>query len=259
MRHACRTVPATRVASSTRRDLLLEILALHHQLNVLARSNRRFRASDRFLWLILRRLWPQWREALVLVQPATVDRWHRDRFYRCWRWRSRRPGRPRIDVTCRALIRRLAAENRLWGAPRIDGELLKLGIAASERTGRVTWQADGERRHRRGTFLVNQLSQFTPISPVTLLYSPHADDIVKESGLTLRQTLLPRDRPNALDPCGVVERSGSLRRESRDPHFVRDHPPDGIVIRNNSGRGPQRVVIRTALGVLAKHSRSDGS
>jgi putative transposase len=150
MRHAGRTVAAIRFALSTHRDLLLEILALPHQLGVLARSNRRFRASDRLLWLILRRLWPRWRDALVLVQPATVDRWHRDRFYRCWRRRSRRPGRPPIDSQCRALIRRLAAENRLWGAPRIHGELLKLGIAVSERTVSRYLVGRLRRRHRLG-------------------------------------------------------------------------------------------------------------
>jgi len=89
------------------------MLALHHQLAGLKRSNRRFRRSDRLLWLILRRVWPRWRDALVLVQPATVDRWHRDRFIRRWWRRSRRPGRPRIDVLCRDLIGRLAEENRL--------------------------------------------------------------------------------------------------------------------------------------------------
>ena len=76
MRHVVATVTAIRLALSARRDLLLEMLALHHQVAVLARSNRRFRPSDRLLWLILRRLWPQWRDALVLVQPATVDRWY---------------------------------------------------------------------------------------------------------------------------------------------------------------------------------------
>jgi putative transposase len=81
----------------TRRDLLLEILALRHQLSVLARSNRRFRTSDCLLWLILRRVWPHWRDALLLVQPATVDRWHRRGCHRWWRRRPRRPGRPRID------------------------------------------------------------------------------------------------------------------------------------------------------------------
>ena len=105
---------------------------LRHQLAVLARSNRRFRPSDRLLWLILRRVWRG--GALVMIQPATVDRWHRDRFVRRWWRRSRRPGRPRIDSPCRDLIGRLAKENRLWGAPRIHGELLKLGVVVSELT-----------------------------------------------------------------------------------------------------------------------------
>jgi hypothetical protein len=97
MSDACRTVAVPRSALSARRDLLLEILALRHQLGVLARSDRRFRPSDRLLWVCLRWLWPRWRDALVLVQPATVARWHRQGFRGCWRRRSRRPGRPRID------------------------------------------------------------------------------------------------------------------------------------------------------------------
>jgi hypothetical protein len=104
MRHVVATVIALRFALSTRRDLLLEMRALRHQVAVLARSSRRFRPSDRLVWLILRRMWPQWRDALVLVQPATVDRWHRDRFDQRWWRRSRRPGRPRIDSQCRDLI-----------------------------------------------------------------------------------------------------------------------------------------------------------
>src|SRR2546425_2000722 len=135
MRDAFRTVAALRSALSTRRDLLLEILALRHQLGVLARSDRRFRPSDRLLWVCLRRLWPRWREALVLVQPATVARWHREGFRGCWRRRSwRRPGRPRIDLQLRSLIGRIATEDCLWGAPRIHGELLKLGFTVSEST-----------------------------------------------------------------------------------------------------------------------------
>ena len=133
MRRVPGTTAASRSGLSTRRDLLLEILALRHQFAVLARTNRRFRTSDRLLWLILRRLSPRWRDALSLVQPATVDRWHRDRLHRWWR-RRRRPGRPRINEPYRALIRRMADDNRLWGAPRIQGELLMLGITVSERT-----------------------------------------------------------------------------------------------------------------------------
>ena len=71
-------VTPIRPALAKRRDLLFEVLALRHQLAVLARSNRRFRAFDRLLWLFSRSLWPQWKDALLLVQPATVDRWHRE-------------------------------------------------------------------------------------------------------------------------------------------------------------------------------------
>ena len=147
MRHVVRTVTAIRFALSTRRDLLLEVLALHHQLAVLARSTRRFRPSDRLLWLILRRVGPRWRDHLVLVQPATVDRWHRDRFDQRWWRRSRRPGRPRIDSPCRDPIGRLAEETRLWGAPRIHGELLSSSQNARCRGTCGSVQGD---RHRLG-------------------------------------------------------------------------------------------------------------
>jgi hypothetical protein len=125
-------VAALRSALSTRANRFLEILALRHQLGVLARSDRRFRPSDRLLWLCLRRLWPSWMEAVVLVQPATVGRWHREGFPRYWRRSRRRPGRPRINAQLRSLIGRMATENCLWGAPRIHGEWLKLGFTVSE-------------------------------------------------------------------------------------------------------------------------------
>jgi len=95
MQHLNRILAAIRFALSTRRDLLLEMLGLRHQLGVRARSNRRFRPCDRLLWLILRRVSPRWRDALVLIQPATVDRWHRDRFVRRW-WRRSRRGEGRL-------------------------------------------------------------------------------------------------------------------------------------------------------------------
>src|SRR5262245_42184230 len=116
------TGTASRSTQATRRNLLLETLALRHQLGVFARSNQRFRPADRLLWLFLCWFWPRWREALMLIRPATVDRWHREGIRRIWR-RSRRSGRPRIDATSRDLIRRIAAQNCLWGAPRIHGEL----------------------------------------------------------------------------------------------------------------------------------------
>src|SRR5882672_4128719 len=237
MRDVVRMVVAIRFALSTRRDLLLEILALRHQLHVLVRSNRRFRPSDRLLWLVLRQWWPRWSADLLIVQPATVDRWHREGFHRCWRRRSRRPGRPRIDSECRGLIRRLAAENCLWGAPRIHGELLKLWIVVSERTvsrylpdrlraPSQTWR----------TFLANHLGQFTLISPETSRYAPGGDDVVDGADLTFRQPPLSCDAQYASHQCAVGERP-SLHRTLPGNHTVHDHL-HRISIRTSNGRGP---------------------
>ena len=124
-------------ALDCRQDLVLENLALRHQLAVLTRSGDRprFRPADRLLWIALRWFWDRWRDSLVLVHPATVVRWHREGFRRYWAWKSRRrSGRPRVDPDLVRLIRRMATANPLWGAPRIHGELLKLGIEVSERT-----------------------------------------------------------------------------------------------------------------------------
>jgi hypothetical protein len=230
-----RTVAAVRLALSTRRDLLLENLALHHQLGVLARSNRRFRPSDRLLWLLLRRSWPEWREALLLVQPATVDRWRREGFRRCWPRRGRRPGRPCIDSQCRALIRRLAAENRLWGAPRTHGELLKLGIVVSERTvsrylpDRLTAPSQTWR-----TFLANHVAV---ISPVMSSYAPGDDDVVDASGLSFRPAPLSPDGPCASNRWAVVDWPRSLRRTSLGLRITQDHLHDRTGTRK-SGRDP---------------------
>ena len=90
---------------------------------------------DRLLWVALRRLWSRWAEVLIIVKPDTVVSWHRAGFRLYWRFRShRRPGRPRITSELRQLIQRMATENPIWGAPRIHGELLKLGFDVSERT-----------------------------------------------------------------------------------------------------------------------------
>ena len=99
---------------------------------------------DRIVWVLLSRIWRRWREALVIVKPATVVSWHRQGFRLFWRWKSRRkPGRPRIDKATRALIKRMFEENEGWGAPRIHAELLKLGIDVGERTvGRVIARLD---------------------------------------------------------------------------------------------------------------------
>src|SRR5215831_5827818 len=123
----------------SRAALQVEILALRHQLTVLKRSQRgrlRLNSADRLLWVGLSRLWSQWRSALLIVKPETVIAWHRRAFRWYWRWKSRQgePGRPAIDGEVRELIRKMSLGNPLWGAPRIHGELLKLGIEVSQAT-----------------------------------------------------------------------------------------------------------------------------
>lgn len=121
----------------SRRDLALENVALRQQLMVLRREPRsvRLRDRDRLFWVWLRRAWPGWRQALVLVQPATVVDWHRRGFRAYWRWKSRaRGGRPRIDPSVRKLIHHMWSSNPTWGAPRIQAELRKIGIEVSDST-----------------------------------------------------------------------------------------------------------------------------
>ena len=122
----------------SRATLQLEILALRHQLDVLNRSHgRRLRLTrfDRLLWAWLSRAWSEWRTVLVIVKPDTVIAWHRRGFRLFWTWKSRRrTGRPTVTQELRALIRTMSAANPLWGAPRIHGELLKLGFTVSQTT-----------------------------------------------------------------------------------------------------------------------------
>jgi putative transposase len=116
----------------------IEILALRHQLAVLQRQKKRVSlgAADRLLWVLLSRIWNQWRSALVVVKPETVIAWHRKGFRLYWRWKSRagKCGRPCVSRETRDLIRQMSKANPLWGAPRIHGELLKLGIEVSQAT-----------------------------------------------------------------------------------------------------------------------------
>lgn len=130
-------VAAFRVFFRSRSDTALEILALRQQLAVFKRKRPRPQLNrlDRFFWTTLRRFWSRWADALLMVQPATVVGWHRASFRLYWRWRSRpRGGRPKITEEIRGLIRRWAEENPDWGAPKIHGELQKLGFVVSERT-----------------------------------------------------------------------------------------------------------------------------
>jgi putative transposase len=120
------------------RQLALENVALRQQLAVYKRTVGRptLRRSDRLVWAWLSRVWTEWRAALVIVAPDTVLRWQRRRFRLYWTTLSGRPtrGRPPISPEIRALVTRMAAANPLWGAPRIHGELLTLGLDIGERT-----------------------------------------------------------------------------------------------------------------------------
>jgi putative transposase len=127
-----------RTSAHSRAALQLEILALRHQLQVLQRTRpRRLRlaTTDRCVWVMLSRLWTGWRTALVIVKPETVIAWHRQGFRLWWNWKSRRRiGRPTVTADVRTLIRTMAQANPRWGAPRIHGELLKLGIDVCQAT-----------------------------------------------------------------------------------------------------------------------------
>jgi putative transposase len=127
---------AVSAAFQSRATLQLENLALRHQLGVLRRSVKRpkLTSADRLLWVWLCDVWSDWRSALVIVKPATVIGWHRRGFRLFWTWKVRRgqPGRPLVPKSVRELIRKMSRDNPLWGAPRIHGELLKLGIDIGE-------------------------------------------------------------------------------------------------------------------------------
>jgi hypothetical protein len=122
-----------------RARLEAEVLILRHQLNVLQQRRPRRRLHlrwvDRALFIWLYRRYPRILDAMSVVRPETVVRWHRKGLARYWRWKSRSAGgRPRIAQEVRDLIRRMSFENALWGATKIHGELLKLGIQVAQST-----------------------------------------------------------------------------------------------------------------------------
>jgi hypothetical protein len=136
MLHALGTLLASLFKS--RRRLEVENLFLRHQLNIALRrapQRLRLRGSDRALLALMTWLWPSLLGLARVVQPDTILRWHRAGFRAYWHWKSRRrPGRPKVCRELRDLILRMSKENPLWGAPRIHGELLKLGYEIAEST-----------------------------------------------------------------------------------------------------------------------------
>jgi putative transposase len=126
-----------RAGFRSRTALQLEVLALRHQVAVYQRSPARLRTkvADRLLWAWLSRIWADWRDALVFVQPSTVIAWQRRRFRDHWARLCRaRPGRPALDKSVQDLIRTMSMANPRWGSPRIVGEFAKLGIRVAKST-----------------------------------------------------------------------------------------------------------------------------
>ena len=112
---------------------------MRQQLTVLRRSapkRLQLTSVDRLFWVWLRRVWNDWKSALLIVKPETVIAWHRKGFRLFWRWKIQhgKPGRPAVPPEVRDLIRMMSGNNPCWGAPRIHGELLKLGIEMTEPT-----------------------------------------------------------------------------------------------------------------------------
>lgn len=124
--------------TKSRARLEVENLTLRQQVIVLRRqvgTKPRLKAWDRLIFVLLYRFWPSLLDSMLIVKPETVLRWHRNGFRAYWRWKSQNPGgRPKTDVEIRNLIRRISTENPLWGASRIHGELLKLGINVCQST-----------------------------------------------------------------------------------------------------------------------------
>jgi putative transposase len=143
----------------SRRELVVENATLRHQLSVLRRGSGRprLRLGDRLRLLLSASLLPAWREAIVIVQPTTILKCHRSACRLFWRRRSKSRNRTRLSADTIDLIRDMAKRNRLWGAERIRGELLKLGIKVAKRT--IQKYIKGLRGRRGGqdwaTFLAN--------------------------------------------------------------------------------------------------------
>lgn len=164
----------------SRQSLLLENLALRQQLTVLTRKHPhpRLPAPDKLFWVLLSRIWPGWKRALLLLQPDTVVGWHRAGFKLYWRWLSRpkaRVGRKPMNKELRDLIFRMVAENPTWGAPRIHGELKMLGFDVAEPTVQ-RWMRKAPRKpepaKRWNTFLRNHREVIAAMDFLPYRHSP---------------------------------------------------------------------------------------
>ncbi len=222
-------------------SLIAENLALRQQLVALKRNvpRPRLRRLDRIFWVFLRKSWPGWREALVIVKPDTVARWHQRGWRLYWRVKSKRSGRPTIPRRVISLIRQMSSENCLWGAPRIQVELRLLGYYVAESTVAkyMVRRISPGRGQRWLTFLRNHASQ---IDACDLFVVPtltfrrlfvfvvltHDRRIILHTGVTTNRlhsglrarssSRLPMPRPDRVTSCvtATVHTAGFLMRRS---------------------------------------------
>ena len=161
----------------TQARLEAEIVLLRHQLTVLCQrfpSKPRLTAADRLIFVWLYRLFPSLLNAITIVQPETIIRWHRAGFRLYWRWKSRsRGGRPKVPMEIRRLIREMSLANQLWGAPRIHGELLRLGIDVAQSTLAKYMARNGRGRSQTWkTFLHNHASGIGACGAINAAHRP---------------------------------------------------------------------------------------
>jgi hypothetical protein len=239
------TLPAVLSSIFRSRGVLqLENLALRHQIGVLRRSARKrpkLTPGDRLLWVLLSHIWRDWRSALAIVKPETVVAWHRAGFRLFWTWKLRhgQTGRPTVSRKIRDLIRKMCRENPGWGAPRIHGELLKLGIdigessvskymVRSRRPPSQTWRTFLENHTKQ---LVSVLS--TPRSPWQRAYVERVIGSIRRECLdhviVFHETSLRRILGSYFDYYHRSRTHLSLSKDSPEPRSVQ--PPEvGAVV-----------------------------
>ncbi len=236
----------------SRRQLLAENALLRQQLLVLRRSVKRpaMTPADRALLVLLAGRVRVWRQALLLVRPDTLLRWHGAGFRAIWRWKSRPgPGRPPLPGETVALIRKMAAENPLWGAERIRGELQKLGLRVAKRTIQQYVRSGRSPRpagQRWATFLRNHAAaiwacDLLPVIDVTFrpLFALFIVELASRRVVHVGVTRHPTD-------VWVAQQLREATSFDQRPRFL---------IRDNDGKfGPRFARVAEATGITILHT-----
>jgi hypothetical protein len=198
------------------------------QLAVFKRNVRRPKLNDgdRLFWIGLRMIWQDWKSTLLVVRPETVIAWHRQRFKRYW-WRlskPKQPGRPRTGSEIRKLIRTMAASNPTWGAPRVHGELKKLGYRISERTvSRWMPRKTGKPSQTWMTFLRNHVAQMVAVDFFTVPTIPASSAVcLRHSGArSSARSAFQRDGESNSQLDSAAGRGGVSRTHCTTLHVTR--------------------------------------